>query len=116
MCDGIAEANVYGVAVPGADGRAGMAAIVADDDLDLRAVYRHVTNSLAAYARPLFLRRRSHMDTTGTFKHRKVDLVREGFDPAFVPEPLYFRDDEAESYVPLDADLFRRIVEGEVRI
>lgn len=116
VCDGVAEANVYGVAVPGADGRAGMAAIVAGDDLDLRALYRHVAASLAAYARPLFLRRRPQIETTGTFKHRKVDLVREGFDPDSVREPLYFRDDSEKTYVPLDAELYARIVEGDVRV
>jgi fatty-acyl-CoA synthase len=114
--DGIVEANVYGVSVPGADGRAGMAAIVASDDLDMRAVYRHVCDSLPVYARPLFLRRRPQMETTGTFKHRKVDLVRDGFDPNSVREPVYFRDDSEESYVPLDAGLYARIVEGDVRV
>lgn len=56
------------------------------------------------------------METTGTFKHRKVDLVRDGFDPDSVREPLYFRDDSEESYVPLDAELYARIVEGDVRV
>jgi fatty-acyl-CoA synthase len=116
VCEGIAEVNVYGVTVPGADGRAGMAAVVADEDLDLRAVYRHVSDSLAPYARPLFLRRRPQIETTGTFKHRKVDLVREGFDPDSVREPLYFRDDSEKNYVPLDAELYARIVEGDVRV
>ena len=32
---GIKEANVYGVRVPGAEGRVGMAALVVDDELDL---------------------------------------------------------------------------------
>lgn len=115
-CNGILEANVYGVSVPAADGRAGMAAIVAGDDLDLGAVYRHVSKTLAVYAQPLFLRRRSQIETTGTFKHRKVDLVREGFNPDSVPEPLYFRDDSQETYIPLDAGLYARIVEGDVRV
>jgi fatty-acyl-CoA synthase len=116
VCEGILEANVYGVSVPGCDGRAGMAAIVAGDDLDLAAVYRHVTGALAAYARPLFLSRRSQIETTGTFKHRKVDLVRDGFDPGSVNEPLYFRDESKKSYVPLDAGLHARIIEGDVRV
>jgi acyl-CoA synthetase (AMP-forming)/AMP-acid ligase II len=33
--DGVEEANVYGVAVPGFDGKAGMAAIVPGDGFDL---------------------------------------------------------------------------------
>ena len=37
---GIQEANVYGVTVPGADGRAGMAALVVDGDFDHRRRWR----------------------------------------------------------------------------
>ena len=53
---GIVETNVYGVAVDGRDGRAGMAAIVAAADLDLAALHRHVHEKLSPFARPLFLR------------------------------------------------------------
>src|SRR5262249_34931680 len=52
---GIAEATVYGVAVPETDGRAGMAALVCDEILDLPALRRHLAERLPAYARPLFL-------------------------------------------------------------
>jgi fatty-acyl-CoA synthase len=112
----VREANVYGVRVPGADGRAGMAAIVADDDLDLARFYDHMRGQLAEYARPVFIRIRREMDTTGTFKHRKVDLVREGFDPARVSDPLYFRDEVRGALVPLDRTLYDRIVSGELRL
>lgn len=114
--EGVNEANVYGVSVPGADGRAGMAALVVAEQPDLNALYRHVTEQLPAYARPLFLRLRAHMDTTGTFKHRKVDLVEEGFDPARVSDPLFVLDDEAASYLPLDATAYERIREGTAKV
>ena len=38
--DGVMEANVYGVEVPGHDGRAGMAAVVANDNLNLTGASR----------------------------------------------------------------------------
>jgi len=113
---GILEANVYGVAVPGQDGRAGMAAVVTGEGFDPARVAEHVIRELPAYARPLFLRLRPQIETTGTFKHRKVDLVEEGFDPARIEEPLLFLDAERRSYVPLDAELHGRIVRGEVRL
>jgi fatty-acyl-CoA synthase len=116
ICPGIREANVYGVKLPGADGRAGMAALVADESLSLVDLYTHVSRHLAAYARPLFVRVRSELETTGTFKHRKVDLVREGFDPGAIPDPLYFRDDARGGYVPLDQRLYGEIVAGRARV
>jgi len=114
--DDVIEANVYGVRVPGAEGRAGMAALVAGRGFDLQAFYGYVSSRIPSYARPLFLRMRASMDTTGTFKHRKVDLVREGFDPVVVEDPLYMRDDDARTYVPLDVDLHRRIIAGELAL
>ena len=77
---GIQDTNVYGVAVPGREGRAGMAAIVCHD-CDLPALYLHLQTSLPDYARPVFVRVRKDLDMTATFKQRKVDLVKQGFDP-----------------------------------
>ena len=80
---GIKEANVYGVAVPGMDGRAGMAALVVGRRISMSP--RSAANSrpiLPPYARPIFLRLRPEMEITGTFKLRKVELVKDGFDPA----------------------------------
>jgi len=114
--EGVTEANVYGVKVGALDGRAGMAALVMHDDVDLAAMHAHLRRNLPSYARPLVLRRIGAMDTTGTFKHRKVDLVREGFDPAAVDDPLWLRDDEAQTFVPLDAALYAAVLAGERRV
>lgn len=116
VCPGVLEANVYGVKVPGADGRVGMAALVGSESLSLDDLYGHVTRQLAAYARPLFLRVRPELETTGTFKHRKVDLVRDGFDPAVISDPLFFRDDARGRFVPLDQRLYEEIVAGRARV
>lgn len=114
-CAGVLEANVYGVEVPEADGRAGMATLVVDDDFDTAAVQHHVEANLASYARPLFLRIKTEVETTATFKHRKADAVAEGFDPS-LPDPVFFLDPEASAYVPLDATIHARIVTGTVRL
>ncbi|SLG56437.1 long-chain-acyl-CoA synthetase [Mycobacteroides abscessus] len=117
VLSGIEDVNVYGVAVPGAEGRAGMAAVVPrkGEPLDLDALYKATERDLAPYARPLFLRIQQEMDVTGTFKQRKVHLVQQGFDPALVGADLYFRDTRAGTYVPLTGPLYDGICSGAIR-
>jgi len=86
---GILEANVYGVHVPGAEGRAGMAALVVNGDFAIDDLPARLKARLPHYAHPIFLRLSPQIEVTGTFKQRKVDLVREGFDPAAISDPLY---------------------------
>jgi fatty-acyl-CoA synthase len=113
---GIADVSVYGVAVPGTEGSAGMATLVARGPLDFAELRRHLVRLLPAYARPLFLRRKDQIDTTSTFKHKKNELAREGFDLTVVRDALFFDDPEQQAYVPLDAALYERIDAGKVRL
>lgn len=113
---GILEGVVYGVSVPGADGRAGMAALVTDGALDLGALRARLVASLPEFARPKFLRLVPALEATGTFRPKKQDLMRAGFDPAAIRDPLYFDDPMAQAYVPLDAALYARIVAGDIRV
>jgi fatty-acyl-CoA synthase len=112
---GVEDTNVYGVGVPGQDGRAGMAAIVCDS-CDLAGFHHHLKSQLPDYARPVFLRIRPSIDVTSTFKQKKIDLVREGFDPEKVPDPIYFNDTKAQAFVRLDKSLYDRICTGAVRL
>ena len=50
---GVRQANVYGVAIPGTEGRAGMAALVTEPEIDLAALRAHLASRLPHYARPL---------------------------------------------------------------
>jgi len=111
----VREANVYGVLVPGADGRAGMAALVVDESFDLAAFQAAVQTSLPAYAQPVFLRLQPHIDTTGTFKRRKMDVAAEGYDPAKVEDPLFVKLPH-DGYQPIDAEVYRRIQSRDVRL
>ena len=113
---GVVEATVYGVAVPGHDGRAGMAALVVDGAFDPAALHGHVAARLPAYARPAFLRVQAAIAVTDTFKQRKAPLVRDGFDPALVAEPLFVDDRDRAAYAPLDAATHRRILSGDLRL
>lgn len=112
VVEGILEANVYGVAIPGQDGRAGMAALVAAPNFDPEGLYDLLARNLAAYAIPVFLRLRPEMEITGTFKLRKVDLVKDGFDPAKIADPLYYLEPKSNRYRPLDAAAYAAIVSG----
>jgi len=107
---GVLEVNVYGVAVPGHDGRAGMASIVFKGKPDFHAFYEALVKSLPSYAVPLFLRLKDTIETTTTFKHKKVDLVKEGFNPEKIEEPVLFKDDEQRTYIPLTSEVYKKIV------
>jgi fatty-acyl-CoA synthase len=113
--EGVQEANVYGVEVPGAEGRAGMAALVIGDGFDIAKLQAHVEASLPPYAQPVFLRVTQEMETTGTFKYRKIDLAAQGFDPKTIKAPLYFKHAD-KGYIPLDATLYRSIVAGKAKL
>jgi fatty-acyl-CoA synthase len=115
---GLELVNVYGVQVPGQDGRAGMAALLfaPGATLDGARFWRHVDQTLPRYAAPLFVRLLPEMEVTGTFKLRKVNLQEEGFDPARTRDALFFRDDEAQAYVPLDEALARAIAAGDRKV
>ncbi len=112
---GITEANVYGVSVPGMDGRAGMAALVVNGDFDISALSAKLARSLPAYAMPIFLRLQPEMEITGTFKQRKVELVKEGFDPYAINDPIYWLDPATGRYEPLDAARCTAILSGLIK-
>jgi fatty-acyl-CoA synthase len=108
----VADACVFGVAVPGASGKAGMAAVVAGDGFDLAALRAHLAGRLPDYARPVFVRVVDALELTETFKLRKQALAAEGWEATGV-----CIDDRAEgSYVPLDAAMAERLRAGDHRL
>jgi fatty-acyl-CoA synthase len=113
---GVLEVSVYGVAVPGQEGRAGMAALVTEPDFAPETIGQHINGRLPAYARPLFLRLSPTLEVTATFKHRKQTLVREGFDPSVIGEPIFWFNTDAQSYERLGAAHYTAIIEGDVRL
>ncbi|MEJ0022467.1 MAG: long-chain-acyl-CoA synthetase [Alphaproteobacteria bacterium] len=112
---GVKEAIVYGVSVGRMEGRAGMASLTTAPEFNLAGLPAYLRRELPAFARPLFVRLQQTIDTTGTFKYRKMDLVREGFDPATVSDPLFFDDPETESFVAITPALRDRITSGAVK-
>ncbi|XP_029437490.1 solute carrier family 27 member 3 isoform X2 [Rhinatrema bivittatum] len=112
------EVNIYGVTVPGHEGRAGMAALVLrlQHKFDGKRLYHHVVDLLPFYSIPRFVRIQDSLDITETFKQQKVRLVQEGFDPLAIVDPLYFLDTASQSYIPLTEALYEAIVTGHVRV
>jgi fatty-acyl-CoA synthase len=113
---GVTLANAYGVAVPGADGRAGMVAMTIDESFRIEGLAEHLKASLPSYAVPLFLRIQPEAETTGTMKLRKVELVKEGFDLAQVADPIWFLEPGAGGYVAFGPEHMTRIAAGEYRL
>ncbi|MEI9996193.1 MAG: long-chain-acyl-CoA synthetase [Rhizomicrobium sp.] len=113
---GIREANVYGVAVPGMDGRAGMAALVIGPAFDLAKLAGALADNLPSYARPIFLRLLPELEITGTFKQRKVELVQDGFDPGTIRDPLYWLNHASGAYERLTPEVYAAIAGGAVKL
>jgi fatty-acyl-CoA synthase len=112
----VLEAVVYGVTIPGTEGRAGMAAIVPGDNFDLGRFRDYLVERLPEYARPLFVRILAAIDLTGTFKWKKQDLSRESYDPGAVTDTIYFNDSSQPRLVKVDAAVYQRICSGKQRI
>ncbi len=107
--------NVYGVEIPGADGRAGMAAIVLRDglklkDLDLEALSNHIIENLPSYARPIFLRVLKELPTTSTHKLQKNELRDNAYHLDKVQDDLLVMKPGTSCYTRLDSDFYDQIV------
>ncbi|KAM7232726.1 hypothetical protein CapIbe_014862 [Capra ibex] len=123
VVDFLQEVNVYGVPVPGCEGKVGMAAVqlVPGQAFDGQRLYQHVRTSLPAYAAPHFIRIQSlppqdALEITGTFKLVKSRLVREGFNVSVVADPLFVLDSQARAFRPLTPDIYRAVCEGAWRL
>ena len=110
---------VYGVEVPGMEGRAGMAAIVDSDDekkVNLDNLAQQLYLSLPSYAVPVFIRLIKSADLTGTFKLQKVRLRNEGFSQEQVSDPLFVLERGQKAYIPFTPDVYQQVVTGAMRL
>lgn len=108
-------ANVYGVEVPGIEGKAGMVAfeLPEGEELDLDGFQALVERELPGYAQPVFIRVLRSVTTTVTFKLRKNDLREQSFHPDKVGgDPVYVRKPRSAGYEPLEADFNQQVLAG----
>lgn len=112
---GYRDTVVYGVEIPNTEGRAGMAAILdVDQTLNLDELVAGLKTVLPAYARPQFIRLLNKVDMTGTFKLKKIDLQKEGYDPTKITDSLYYLAANGK-YEKLDKAVYEQIINGKVR-
>ncbi|WP_045190055.1 long-chain-acyl-CoA synthetase [Pseudomonas tussilaginis] len=107
---GLELINIYGVQVPGHEGRAGMAAVLMQPGqrFDPEVFYALTERVLPRYAAPVFVRVSAAADLTSTFKLRKVDLQRQGYCPTACQDPLFIRDEQARRYQPYSPEALQR--------
>ena len=112
--EGVAAAAVYGVRLPGREGRAGMAAIelVPYGTFDPEAAWDAVTRHLTPASRPRFVRVVAALPMTETHKVQKVRLQTEGADPGRVGDPLWWYDEAGRTYRPLTLERYVELVHG----
>ena len=110
----IEDTNVYGVEIPGMEGRAGMAAItlLPGEKMNWPALAQYVTENLPAYARPHFVRIRKEKDATSSFKQVKTELQKDGFNPGIIKDQLYFLNPDKKRYVKLTKKIYEEIQQG----
>ncbi|XP_036757251.2 long-chain fatty acid transport protein 5 [Manis pentadactyla] len=118
LVDFLQEVNVYGVSVPGCEGKVGMAAVqlASGQTFDGQRLYQHVRAWLPGYAAPHFIRVQDALEITSTFKLVKSRLVREGFNVGVVADPLFVLDNQAQAFRPLTPDTYRALCEGTWRL
>ena len=111
----VAVANVYGVEVPGVEGRAGMAALAVEspDMFDLEAFTALVDRELPVYARPVFIRLQESLQTTGTFKLVKTELREEAFHLERTGgDFVYVRPPSGGGYQRLEQNFYLSLCQG----
>ncbi|XP_009329258.1 PREDICTED: very long-chain acyl-CoA synthetase [Pygoscelis adeliae] len=111
--------RLLAVIIPsGYEGRTGMACIRLKENCEFNgeSTYRHVNTHLPNYARPRFIRIKSAIELTATFKYRKVQLVEEGFNPAVIKDRLYFLDDKENLYVQMTQDIYNSVKKHDFKL
>ncbi|KAK8131533.1 AMP-binding enzyme [Apiospora sp. TS-2023a] len=119
---GVLEATVYGVGLPGHDGKAGMAAIYIDSDtksFDYDGLLKHARTHLPKYAVPIFVRRIKERSATHNNKQNKVPLKNDGIDPSKVKDdPLFWISEQGKgkSYAPFTEKEWDELNAGKAKL
>ena len=117
---GVSDVAVFGVEVPGCDGRAGMAALLLDvgtsvETFDWNKLLEVYAKELPSYARPLFIRIMKSMTMTGTFKHQNAEMTKEGFNPEIVKDELYVYLSREGKFSQLTPQLYQDILSSKIQ-
>jgi acyl-CoA synthetase (AMP-forming)/AMP-acid ligase II len=130
---GVSEANVYGVLVPNAEGRAGCAALQIDEkvfpktaagEMDWGKLLAYARGRLPRYAVPVFLRVVGKSAHIHNHKQNKVPLRKEGVDPKLVGteaqegrgDVILWLKPGVEGYVPFEKSDWADLEESRARL
>ena len=110
---GVMLSSVYGVSIPGSEGRAGMVALVVDDDIfSITTFSQVIDDALPAYARPIFVRIMAAIETTETHKVKKLTLQKEAYDISIVGDKILVKKAVSSEYVVLEKGFHQTIICG----
>lgn len=113
----LADCIVYGVEVPGCEGKAGMAAILDKNrSFNLDELLQQLRNCLPIFMIPVFIRLVDQIELTATHKMPKVTYRKQGFNPDLVSDPLYMFDAKNFKYVKIDSQLYSDITKGLIKL
>jgi solute carrier family 27 fatty acid transporter 1/4 len=107
---------VYGVEVPNCEGKAGMLALGAEQQVDLRQLVRDMKSKLAPFAIPVFIRVVDQIEATGTFKLPKVKLQQQGYNINKLQDPIYLVDLKQNDCLRLTPELYEKLRSGELKV
>lgn len=117
----IRESIAYGVEIPDTNGRAGMVAVVLEENeqsLDAGGLYQYLKAELPSYAVPVFVRTLNSVSATGTFKYQRNHLKKQGYDKSSFDDSsdeVYVALPGSDSYCPLTDEVFEKLKQGEYR-
>jgi len=114
----VEHSSVYGVEIPGTEGRAGMVSIMSPkscDEFDLDSFLSLLKNNLPQYAIPKFVRFLCELSTTSTFKIRKTEMKQKGFNIHEIDDSIYILLPNCEEYVPLTKEIYEKIKNNEYK-
>jgi citronellyl-CoA synthetase len=114
----VEEAIVYGVEIPGTNGKAGMATLVPKADInefDPDRLLSYLQENLPPYAIPVFVRVTDSIEKTGTFKYRKVDIQKLGYSLNNDGDRVFVLLPREQTYTPLSPEHKDRIDSGSVQ-
>lgn len=112
----LADSIVFGVDVPGCEGKAGMAALLDPErSVNLEKLLAKLRTCMPLYTIPIFIRLAEKFEMTATQKLSKVSLKKEGYNPLLTKDPLFMFDAKQAKYVPIDEQVYEAIQKGHIK-
>lgn len=112
----IEDACVYGVKIPGHEGRCGMAALrfMEGETMDWKRFLSYINSRMPEHARPIFIRVCKHLDHIDSLEEIKRQLQQEAFDISRIGDPIFLWHPQKEAYISMTQDIYNDIIAGKL--